>query len=49
MRRENVNDLIAFIEVARERSFTKAAAKLGISQSALSYTVRTLVPCLRNF
>lgn len=42
MRRENVNDLIAFIEVARERSFTKAAAKLGVSQSALSYTVRTL-------
>lgn len=42
MRRENVNDLIAFVEVARERSFTKAAAKLGVSQSALSYTVRTL-------
>ena len=29
MRRENVNDLTAFIAVARERSFTKAAAKLG--------------------
>lgn len=42
MRRENVNDLIAFVQVARERSFTKAAAKLGVSQSALSYTVRTL-------
>ncbi|RZJ44141.1 MAG: LysR family transcriptional regulator [Brevundimonas sp.] len=42
MRRENVNDLIAFVEVARESSFTKAAAKLGVSQSALSYTVRTL-------
>ena len=42
MRRENLNDLIAFVEVARERSFTKAAAKLGVSQSALSYTVRTL-------
>ena len=42
MRRENVNDLIAFIKVARERSFTKAAAKLGVSQSALSYTVRML-------
>jgi DNA-binding transcriptional LysR family regulator len=42
MRRENVNDLLAFIAVARERSFTKAAAKLGVSQSALSYTVRTL-------
>jgi DNA-binding transcriptional LysR family regulator len=42
MRRENVNDFIAFIAVAREQSFTKAAAKLGVSQSALSYTVRTL-------
>ena len=42
MRRENVNDLTAFIAVARERSFTKAAAKLQVSQSALSYTIRTL-------
>lgn len=42
MRRENVNDLIGFISVARERSFTKAAARLGVSQSALSYTIRTL-------
>ena len=42
MRRDNVNDFLAFIAVARERSFTKAAAKLGVSQSALSYTVRTL-------
>lgn len=42
MRRENVNDYLAFIAVARERSFTKAAAQLGVSQSALSYTVRTL-------
>ena len=42
MRRENLNDLIAFIAVARERSFTKAAAKLQVSQSALSYTIRTL-------
>lgn len=42
MRRENVNDLPAFIAVARERSFTKAAAKLRVSQSALSYTIRTL-------
>lgn len=40
--RENVNDLVAFLAVARERSFTKAAAKLGISQSALSQTVRNL-------
>jgi DNA-binding transcriptional LysR family regulator len=42
MRRDNVNDFLAFIAVAREQSFTKAAAKLGVSQSALSYTVRTL-------
>lgn len=42
MRRENLNDLVAFIAVARERSFTKAAAKLQVSQSALSYTIRTL-------
>ena len=42
MRRDNVNDFLAFIAVARERSFTKAAAKLQVSQSALSYTVRTL-------
>jgi DNA-binding transcriptional LysR family regulator len=42
MRRDNVNDLTAFIAVARERSFTKAAAQLGVSQSALSYTIRML-------
>jgi DNA-binding transcriptional LysR family regulator len=42
MRRENVNDLLAFLAVARERSFTRAAAKLGLSQSALSHTVRQL-------
>src|SRR5438105_1095608 len=42
MRRENVNDLLAFLAVARDRSFTKAAAKLGVSQSALSHTVRGL-------
>jgi len=42
MRRENVNDYLAFIAVAREQSFTKAAAQLGVSQSALSYTVRSL-------
>ncbi len=40
--RENVNDLIAFLAVARERSFTRAAAKVGISQSALSHTIRQL-------
>jgi DNA-binding transcriptional LysR family regulator len=42
MQRENVNDLLAFLAVAREQSFTKAAAKLGVSQSALSHTVRQL-------
>ena len=42
MLRGNVNDLIAFLTVARERSFTKAAAQLGVSQSALSHTVRGL-------
>jgi len=42
MQRENVNDLLAFLAVARERSFTRAAAKLGVSQSALSHTVRGL-------
>lgn len=42
MRRDNVKDLLAFLAVARESSFTKAAAKLGVSQSALSHTVRGL-------
>src|SRR5499425_1456233 len=42
MRRGNLDDLLAFVAVARERSFTKAAAKLGVSQSALSHTVRGL-------
>lgn len=42
MRQDNLRDLVAFVAVAREQSFTKAAAKLGVSQSALSYTVRTL-------
>jgi DNA-binding transcriptional LysR family regulator len=42
MARENISDLIAFLAVARERSFTKAAAQLGVSQSALSHTVRGL-------
>jgi DNA-binding transcriptional LysR family regulator len=40
--RENVNDLRAFLAVAKERSFTRAAAKLGVSPSALSHTVRGL-------
>src|SRR3954468_6483313 len=42
MRRQNVDDLLAFLAVAKERSFTKAAAQLGVSQSALSHTVRAL-------
>src|SRR5919107_2351430 len=42
MARGNLNDLDAFLVVARERSFTKAAAKLGVSQSALSHTIRGL-------
>jgi len=42
MARANINDLIAFLTVARERSFTRAAAQLGVSQSALSHTVRGL-------
>src|SRR5687767_3342021 len=42
MPRENVTDLIAFLAVARERSFTRAAAQLGVSQSALSHTIRGL-------
>lgn len=42
MRRKDINDLIAFLEVAKERSFTRAAARMGVSQSALSHTIRQL-------
>ncbi len=42
MRREELVDLNAFATVAEERSFTRAAAKLGTSQSALSYTINRL-------
>jgi DNA-binding transcriptional LysR family regulator len=42
MLKENFNDLISFLEVAREGSFTRAAAKLGVSQSALSHAIRGL-------
>jgi DNA-binding transcriptional LysR family regulator len=42
MQRGSLDDLRALVAVARERSFTKAAAKLAISQSALSQTIRAL-------
>jgi DNA-binding transcriptional LysR family regulator len=42
MQRGNLDDLRALVAVARERSFTKAAARLGVSQSALSQTIRQL-------
>ncbi|KQZ73055.1 LysR family transcriptional regulator [Sphingopyxis sp. Root214] len=42
MQRETMADLVAFLAVARERSFTRAAAKLGVSPSALSHTIRKL-------
>jgi DNA-binding transcriptional LysR family regulator len=42
MARENINDILILLAVARERSFTRAAAKLGLSQSALSHSVRAL-------
>src|SRR5881296_3267078 len=42
MSRENFNDLFAFVTVAREGSFTRAAAQLRVSQSALSHTIRGL-------
>jgi DNA-binding transcriptional LysR family regulator len=42
MPRTDLNDLVAFLAVARARSFTRAAAQLGVSQSALSQTVRGL-------
>lgn len=42
MLKENINDLLSFMVVARERSFTRAAAQLGVSQSALSHAMRNL-------
>src|SRR5215211_9466571 len=42
MQRGHLDDLVAFVAVGQERSFTRAAAKLGISQSALSHTIRDL-------
>jgi DNA-binding transcriptional LysR family regulator len=42
MPRADLNDIVAFLAVARARSFTRAAAQLGVSQSALSQTIRGL-------
>ena len=42
MPKDNLTDIRTFIAVAREGSFTKAAAKYGVSQSAVSYSVRML-------
>lgn len=42
MKREDLNDMLWFLAVAEERSFTKAAAKLGTSQSTISHTIKRL-------
>jgi DNA-binding transcriptional LysR family regulator len=42
MTSNNYNDILAFLAVAREKSFTRAAGKIGVSQSALSHTIRAL-------
>ena len=42
MARDNINDILVFFAVAKERSFTRAAAKLGMTQSALSHIIRSL-------
>src|SRR6187431_1933438 len=42
MQRGQLDDILAFLAVARERSFTRAASKLGLSQSTLSHTIREL-------
>src|ERR1700720_3866527 len=42
MQRGDLDHLLAFLAVGQERSFTRAAAKLGLSQSALSHTIRGL-------
>jgi len=47
MARRNLNDLLAFVTVAREGSFTRAAATLGVTQSALSQAIRGLEERLR--
>jgi DNA-binding transcriptional LysR family regulator len=47
MARRNLNDLLAFVTVARQGSFTRAAATLGVTQSALSQAIRGLEERLR--
>lgn len=42
MQRGSLDQLVSFVAVARERSFTSAAAKLNVSQSALSHTIREI-------
>ncbi|CAN7324305.1 LysR family transcriptional regulator [Massilia sp. LjRoot122] len=42
MARDTINDILVFIAIARERSFTRAAAKLGMTQSSLSHIMRGL-------
>src|SRR6516225_9721256 len=42
MARRNLNDLLAFVTVAREGSFTRAAGTLGVTQSAISQSIRGL-------
>ena len=49
MKRGYLDDLRALVAVAQERSFTRAAAKLGLSQSALSQTIRDLEVRLGSF
>ena len=46
MPRTDLDDLLAFLAVARERSFTRAASRLGVSRSALSRIIRGLMAAL---
>jgi DNA-binding transcriptional LysR family regulator len=42
MARDNINDIVVFLAIARERSFTRAASRLGMTQSAVSHIIRSL-------
>ena len=42
MARSSINDLVAFLAVAQDQSFTRAAAKLGVTPSALSHAIKGL-------